>query len=324
MSRDFDSPWKETLETFLPLILLKLFPQIHARIDWSVPPVSLDAELQQIVREGELGPQRVDKLFRVKLLDGKTLFLLIHIEVQSQVDPNFELRMFCYAYRIFDRYEQHVESLAILADESPNWRPSHYEHTLISTKTRFEFSTAKLYDWRNRLEELENDENPVSLLILAHLQSQLTHEKIEERSTVKFRLIRGLLERGFEAERARKFLRLIDWFLDLPADRDRALRIELQKWEKEKQMPYIPSYEREAFAAGELKGKSEGIVEGKADGKKEGKAETLLEGVRVRFGKKGVRFANQLAKRKDTDWVEPLGQAIWIATSLDELKEAVG
>jgi hypothetical protein len=30
MSRDFDSPWKETLETFLPLILLKLFPQIHS------------------------------------------------------------------------------------------------------------------------------------------------------------------------------------------------------------------------------------------------------------------------------------------------------
>jgi hypothetical protein len=263
--------------------------------------------LQQIVREGELGPQRVDKLFRVKLLDGKVLFLLIHIEVQSQVDPNFELRMFCYAYRIFDRYEQHVKSLAILADESPNWRPTHYEHTLISTKTRFEFSTAKLYDWRNRLEELEHDENPVSLLILAHLQSQLTHEKIEERSTVKFRLIRGL-ERGFEPERARKFLRLIDWFLDLPADRDRALRMELQKWEKEKQMPYIPSYEREAFSEGEQKGK----------------AETLLAGVKVKFGKKGARFANELAKRENTDWVEPLATAIWTATTLDELKEAIG
>ena len=40
-----------------------------------------------------------DKLFRVHLRNGTDLLLLIHIEVQSQHDPDFARRMFVYYYR---------------------------------------------------------------------------------------------------------------------------------------------------------------------------------------------------------------------------------
>lgn len=42
MSRSFDSPWKDALdEEFEPLLAI-LTPDLHAAIDWSVPPESLD------------------------------------------------------------------------------------------------------------------------------------------------------------------------------------------------------------------------------------------------------------------------------------------
>ena len=38
----------------------------------------------------------------------------------------FAKRMFVYNYRIFDRYEKPVASLAVLADEHKQWKPSSY------------------------------------------------------------------------------------------------------------------------------------------------------------------------------------------------------
>ncbi len=35
-------------------------------------------------------------------------------------------RMFTYNYRIFDRYDRPVVSLAVLADPHPGWRPDGY------------------------------------------------------------------------------------------------------------------------------------------------------------------------------------------------------
>ncbi len=45
---DHDSPWKETLEQFLPQCLALFAPKLHAIIDWSHPPEFLDKELQAI------------------------------------------------------------------------------------------------------------------------------------------------------------------------------------------------------------------------------------------------------------------------------------
>jgi hypothetical protein len=61
----------------------------------------------------------VDKLVKVftKPSSGKRgkkkaeeMWILIHIEVQSQYDSQFTLRMYIYNYRIFDLYGQKVVS----------------------------------------------------------------------------------------------------------------------------------------------------------------------------------------------------------------------
>jgi hypothetical protein len=44
---------------------------------------------------------------------------LVHVEVQTARDADFPRRMYVCNYRIFDRYNRAVASLAVLADDVP-------------------------------------------------------------------------------------------------------------------------------------------------------------------------------------------------------------
>ena len=63
-SIDYDGAWKETLERYLRPFLELCFPLAAAGIDWAVPIEFLDQELQQVVRDADLGKQRTDKLVK--------------------------------------------------------------------------------------------------------------------------------------------------------------------------------------------------------------------------------------------------------------------
>ena len=52
-------------------------------------------------------------------MDGAETWLLIHIEIQSSPGPAFPQRMFVYNYRVFDRYEVEVVSLAVCTGAMP-------------------------------------------------------------------------------------------------------------------------------------------------------------------------------------------------------------
>ena len=119
MSTDYDSPWKEALDAYFEPFLALLFPEVHRQIDWSRGYESLDKEFQQVVREAEVGRRYVDKLVKVWTTDGAECWVLIHVEVQTTRDAEFPRRMYVYNYRVFDRYNRPVASLAVLADDDP-------------------------------------------------------------------------------------------------------------------------------------------------------------------------------------------------------------
>ena len=67
---DHDSPWKTGLDQFPRPLLELTFPEAAASIDWSVEPKSLEQELREITPDSEVGAKRVDKLLKVRLLNG--------------------------------------------------------------------------------------------------------------------------------------------------------------------------------------------------------------------------------------------------------------
>jgi hypothetical protein len=65
-----DSPWKDTIDQFTRSFLEVTFPDVAATIDWSFELVFLEQELHEITPASEIGAKRVDKLLKVRLLDG--------------------------------------------------------------------------------------------------------------------------------------------------------------------------------------------------------------------------------------------------------------
>ncbi len=242
---DYDNPWKEALEQYFEQCMALFFPQAAAEIDWSKGYEFLDKELQQIAPEAMTGQRTVDKLVKVwKRASGEEAWILIHIEVQSQVDSNFPERMYIYNYRIFDRYQRRVASFAILGDDSPTWRPDRYRYELWGCRVTLEFPTVKLLDYQTHWAELEQSANPFAVVVMAHLHTQATRHQPQERYNLKWRLTRGLYERGYSKKDVRLLFRFIDWLMALPPDLHIVFNEQLLVYEGDKKMPYISGVER--------------------------------------------------------------------------------
>lgn len=255
---DQDSPWKEILEAYFPQAMEFFFPDTAALIDWEKPYEFLDKEFQQISRDAEQGRRYADKLVKAYSRQGGELWLLVHLEVQGKSEDIFPQRMFSYNLRIFDRFGKPVISLAILCDSDSKWRPKEYSYNYPDTKLTFEFGTVKLLDYQNRWEELEASTNPFATVVMAHLKTQETSKKPQERKTWKFRLIRRLYEQGLQQKDIRNLYRFIDWVMILP----KALEIEFwedfKQFEQERTMVYITTGERIGYERGIEEGRQEG------------------------------------------------------------------
>lgn len=247
---DYDGAWKDGVEQYFEAFLAFFFPEIQAEIDWPRGYEFLDQELQQLMRESEIGKQFVDKLIKVWLNDGSETWLLVHLEIQSQVDTNFAKRMFSYHYRIFDRYNQEVVSLAILGDNQANWRPQEYSYERWGCRLSLQFPVVKLLDYEARWLELEQSDSPFAVLVMAHLRTQATTQDLAGRLRWKLSLIKRMYELGYSRDKIFQLFDLIDRLMALPPDLDLDFKAELKRFEAEQEMKYVSSIERIGIAEG--------------------------------------------------------------------------
>ena len=305
---DFDGPWKEILEDYFQDFLLFFFPGIHTDINWHQGYEFLDKELQQVVRDAAIGTRYGDKLVKVWRAGGEELWVLIHVEVQAQTDSNFEERMFTYNYRLRDRYGKPVASLAVLADERPNWRPHEFRSELWGGSIVFQFPTIKLLDYGQQWQSLENSSNPFATVVMAHLKSQETRDDPELRKQWKFSLTRRLYERGYERQDVLNLFRFIDWVIALPQEFETSFRQDLEEYEREAQMPYVTSVERIAKQEGVREGLLEGLLEG------------IKLGLELKFGGEGLELLPEISQIQDTELLKEIQSGIKQASSTEELR----
>jgi hypothetical protein len=234
---EFDGPWKEVIEDYFNNFLAFFFPDIHADVDWSKGYEFLDTELQQIVRDAELGKRFADKLVKVWRSNGDELWVLIHVEVQNSPETVFPERMFAYNYRLRDRYNRPVVSLAILTDDRKSWRPQEFQVGLWGCEIRFRFPMVKLLDYGQEWQTLEDSLNPFATVTMAHLKALETRGNQLQRKDWKLNLTRRLYEKGYERQDVLNLFRFIDWIITLPASLTDEFEAELERFERENQMP---------------------------------------------------------------------------------------
>jgi hypothetical protein len=257
---EYDSPWKTILKTYFQEFINFFYPDIYADIDWTKPIEFLDKELIQVTRDAEIGRRLADALVKVYWLDGEESWLYIHIEVQSQRDDDLPHRVYVYNYRIYDQYKQPITSLVILGDNEINWRPDHFILQTRRTRTRFDFSTTKLIDYREQWAELEADHNLFSTVVMMHLRTLETTSNSQARKEYKFSLLKRLYEQGRDRQDIIDFYRLIDWMMTLGLELQSEFDQQVTQYEETMKMPYITSIEIRGEQRGELKGEQKVII----------------------------------------------------------------
>jgi hypothetical protein len=310
---DNDSPWKEILEAYFPQAMQFFFPQTAALIDWERPYEFMDKEFQKIDPDASVGRRYVDKLVKAWGIAGTELWLLIHVEVQGMPEDDFAERMFSYNLRIYDYFRKGAISVAILCDTDPNWRPSGFGFNYPDTKLGFEFGAVKLLDYSNRLEELENSDNPFATVVLAHLKTQQTAKNPEQRKSWKFSLIRRLYEQGLQEKDIRNLYRFIDWVMILPKALETEFWQEFKEFEQERTMTYITTGERIGYERGIQQGRQEGIQEGV-----QGRRSLVIRLLQRRVGQL-PQSAQTTVENLSLNQLDNLGEALLDFSTLDDL-----
>ena len=316
---DWDSPWKEALRHFLQQFLAFFFPDIHQAIAWKRGYEDLEKEFQQVVREAASGKVFADKLFKVWLQDGHETWLLIHVEIQGHKERRFLGRMFDYNVRARQLYGRPVVSLAVLCDEDPAWRPDCFLAGAFGCELSLKFRMVKLLDYRTKLDSLERSSNPFAQVVLAHLRALETRKDTASRYALKLSLIRGLYDHGWIAEDVRQLFRLLDWMMALPVELQGEFRSEMYRFEEERHMPYLSSFERQAMEEGLAKGLAKGREEGREEGQAEALQKTVLRLGKLRIGKPSKQTVRALEAITDIDRLERLTERILQAASWQEL-----
>jgi hypothetical protein len=302
---DLDSPWKQVLREYFPQAMQFFFPNTAALIDWNRPYEFLDKEFQSISRDAEVGRRYADQLVKVWLLEGKEVWLLVHLEIQSQRESKFAERVFVYSLRIFELYRQIPVSLAILCDDSLSWRPHSYSVDYPDTQLSFNFGIVKLLDWNDQIEELESSNNPFSVVVLAHLKLIETKRSVEQRKAWKFRLTKMLYERGYERQQILDLYKFVDWLMVLPEILEREFWQELQTYEEERKVTYVTNAERFGFE----RGIQEGEQRGEQRGRQEEGLSLILRLLTRRIGSIAPTQETQIRSLSLTQ-LEDLGEAL--------------
>jgi hypothetical protein len=204
-----DVLWKGIIHELFDEFLAFYFPDYVHLVDFSQKVIFLDKELAEISPDSHSGDKRADMLAKVFLKDGTEKWLLIHIEIQGYEDEVFELRMFQYYYRIWDKYQKPIAAIAIFTDEKEEYYPQKYELKTWNTRLIYEYHSYKVL--KINKEELQKSKNPFAIVTEVVLLSiQNKKEKEEILLELKTALFRKLLEKGYP----KNYIRILANFLE--------------------------------------------------------------------------------------------------------------
>ena len=243
-SDSYDTPWKDILNAYFQEFMEFFFPEIAKDIDWSKGYESLDTELRKLAKDAQIGHRIADNLMKVWKKNGEEAWVLIHVEVQAQEEKGFGERVYVYHYRIYDLHKLPVASLAVLADDNPNWFVDGYDQDLWGCRTTFRFPAVKILEYEKDWDFLESSENPFAVVVMAHLRAMETRKNPEDRFKFKLNLSKSLYRRGWTKQQIIDLYRFIDWVMALPENLETIYHEELVKIEEVYKMPYVTTAER--------------------------------------------------------------------------------
>jgi flagellar biosynthesis/type III secretory pathway protein FliH len=313
----FDGPWKGALNYFFKDFMALCWPEKNNLIDWEKGHTFLDQELLKIDPEAATSERRVDKLIELHCQDGALTYLLLHIEIERSPKSNFNQRMFQYFYRLSDRYDVPIASLAILIDENPGLKAGLYKTGIWGSELEMKFPVIKILDYRQKKADLEASNNRFAPIILSQLAA-CEKQDAGSKLITKIALTRQLYQHGWSREDVLNIHRFLDFVLVLPPALDLNYVNELKNIEQELQVEYITSVERVGIEKGLQQGLQQGMQQGMQQGIQQGEMTILLRQLEQKFKEVPAVYREQV-QNLDSEALLRVATRLLECQSLDEL-----
>ena len=313
-----DGGWKEIIKDYTEEFFRFFLPKMHKAIDFSKGVSFLDKELNEIVSDSDNIKREADLLLEVCLKVGITKLILIHLEVQSYRDDSFPERMYVYNYRIYDKYRKNIVSIALLIDNSMNYRPGSFTLGQFDCAVHFSFPVIKLLDFADAAATENN--NPFSIVTRVQLAKLKSENNSDKRYSFRMELTKELYKKQYSREDIIRLYRFIDYILKLPKPKVLQFKKELAQFEEVYKMPYITSTERLAREEGIHLGIEQGIEQGKNKGQIINAQAYILKVLEIRFNTVPEILRQQILFCGDLNKLDELLQNALLAASLSELE----
>ncbi len=301
---DFDQLYKRLIKNFFKWFIMFFCPEVAEKIDFKVEPQFIDKELYT----GQLHGKKkfVDVLAKVRLKSGGHTFILIHIEIQKEIESYFGKRMFNYYKVITMEHDEPVFALAIyIGDNKSGARlPNSYEEVCFSTKIRYEFEVKNLCDYDYN-EYLDSD-NPIVAALLAHMD-----RGNDSKALVMAKALNKLSGYNLNEKDRAVVIDFIERILNLKRDELTEFKEYLYQNEYEEANTMISAYD-EMVKEHEDKAKNEG--------KLEGERALLIRQIERKWGALQPEAKNRLNMINSPDELEALGEKIVVCDRIEDLE----
>ena len=223
---NFDGLWKDAIKRFFPQLIKCTLPELYDDVDCSREPEFLSKELrdsiQRPVADEHNSPMFVDELIKIFLKDGRTEWILLHIEVQGSGGDDISFRMMLYCCLIFAHHRKMPVALAILTKRRPKDEIiGAYNLEQYGTSISYKYNCFEVYALDD--DSLLKSDNPFDLIFYAVKKTIGLSGKSKEEKKFAYlmQLTRLLASKGWGMEERRDIFNFIARAVNL---KDKALQ----------------------------------------------------------------------------------------------------
>jgi hypothetical protein len=116
-------------------------------------------------------------------------------------------------------------------------------------------------------------------------------------------------------------LRLIDWMLLLPPERNRPLLLRFQHWREGNPVPFVSVFEQEILDQKQLVRDKEQLVRDREQQLRESCLRGIALGLKLKFKAEGEALFAEVEKQADLGWLRRFLDSIEAAGSCDDLRK---
>ncbi|MEH2127376.1 DUF4351 domain-containing protein [Nostoc sp.] len=244
---DHDRLFKELLTTFFWEFIELFFPEITAYLERDTISF-IDKEIFTDVTAGE--KYETDLLVKARFR-GQESFFLVHLEHQAYYQEAFDLRMYRYFARLYEKYALPVYPIALFSYDSPKKAETNFHQVAFPHKIvlQFNYDVIQLnrLNWREYLQQ----QNPVASALMAKMNIAP-----KDRPRVKSECLRLLATLQLDPVRIQLISGFIDTYLRLNAQEEEIFQTEIAQFEPTQQevvMQIVTSWMESGIQQGELK-----------------------------------------------------------------------